>query len=255
MPGETIVALVAVYVALEEIALRKFIRRTWGRKVKVGSKMRLVFVVGKSENNLEMSGIQEENNSHHDIIQANFIDTYRNLTLKSLALFRWTDRYCRNAKHILKIDSDMKIDLSKLMTVLQTTKIPDRFICGYLLVNHSVVRHLDSKWYVPFDTYPNEHFPNYCQGAAYITTHRIGRRIARVSVPPNPFPIDDAYITGILRESLGEGIERRIISFKHHYNQTETKVMKGDFMKYIMTVYVDGSGDKEIKGTASLKNN
>jgi hypothetical protein len=46
------------------------------------TKMALVFALGYTTNVSVESAIEEESNKHHDIIQEDFIDTYRNLTYK-----------------------------------------------------------------------------------------------------------------------------------------------------------------------------
>ena len=47
-------------------------------------KFRVVFMVGKSINETVNEMIKQEMRTHGDIVQENFIDSYRNLTLKTL---------------------------------------------------------------------------------------------------------------------------------------------------------------------------
>ncbi len=45
-----------------------------------------------------------------DLVQENFLDSYRNLTLKTLMGIRWASIYCANAKFIVKIDDDVVLN-------------------------------------------------------------------------------------------------------------------------------------------------
>lgn len=53
-----------------------------------------VFLVGQTTNNETQAKIIEESQIHQDIIQESFIDTYNNLTLKTLMLVKWVTNNC-----------------------------------------------------------------------------------------------------------------------------------------------------------------
>ena len=46
--------------------------------------------------------------------QESFIDTYANLTLKSLLLLRWFTQRCEDSQYVMKTDDDVYINLVKL---------------------------------------------------------------------------------------------------------------------------------------------
>ncbi|KAK3105351.1 hypothetical protein FSP39_023210 [Pinctada imbricata] len=241
--------LVGVFSGLTETPLRNFVRSKWGAVAKRSPKVRLVFILGTPEGTSnDMKSVQEESKLHGDVIQANFTDTYRGLLLKSFAYFKWAQDYCDNAKYLLKIDSDMQIDLMQLVTVLEKGNISDRFHCGEMNTDSYPVRNKNNKWYVSPQMFPGRKFPFYCQGAAYVISKRIANKIADLPIPNKFFPIDDVYMTGILRETLKEDIEHKIMRFHHHYKATDTKVTEGKFSKFIMTIHVaDDSIEKQGK--------
>ena len=47
------------------------------------------------------------------------MDTYRNLTLKTIMGMKWASNYCSGAKFILKIDDDMTPNPFKLVRYLE----------------------------------------------------------------------------------------------------------------------------------------
>lgn len=53
-----------------------------------------VFIVGQTTNNETQNKIIEESQTHHDIIQESFLDTYNNLTLKTVMMLKWVTNNC-----------------------------------------------------------------------------------------------------------------------------------------------------------------
>lgn len=55
-----------------------------------------IFLVGQTTNNQTQTKIIEESQNYHDIIQESFIDTYKNLTLKTVMMLKWVTDNCAN---------------------------------------------------------------------------------------------------------------------------------------------------------------
>jgi len=70
----------------------------------VMGEVRLAFLFGRLTS---VAGAEEaltaENDQYGDIVQANFDDSYRNLTLKSLACLHWVINYCPSAKSVISL--------------------------------------------------------------------------------------------------------------------------------------------------------
>jgi hypothetical protein len=47
----------------------------------------------------------------YDIVQEDFLDSYRNVSLKSAAMLKWSYTYCPSAKYTLKGDDDMFVNI------------------------------------------------------------------------------------------------------------------------------------------------
>ncbi|KAK3106877.1 hypothetical protein FSP39_001809 [Pinctada imbricata] len=230
--------LVGVYTGINEASPREYIRKTWGLTARTNPRIRLIFVVGSSTDAEAMNKIKMESLGNGDIVQGDFIDTYRNLTLKSFIFFKWANLFCRNAKNLLKIDSDMQINLAQLLDVLELSTIQDKFICSIVVKHNKVIRDASSKWYVPFQYYSEFVYPNHCPGAAYIVPKRIGMKIAALPLPNEPFPVDDAYITGILREELQEDLTAGIFKFHHNRGKSVDMIFEGTNKKEIKSVRI-----------------
>lgn len=56
--------------------------------------MKIVFLIGQIQNNDTQNKINDENDINRDIIQESFIDSYNNLTLKSIMMLKWVTNNC-----------------------------------------------------------------------------------------------------------------------------------------------------------------
>ena len=82
--------------------------------------------------------IKAESFIYGDIIQENFIDGYYNLTLKTIMGFKWSSKYCSNAKFIMKLDDDVVVntfDLLNYLNRIYLTDRPENTLYCYLLEN------------------------------------------------------------------------------------------------------------------------
>lgn len=94
--------------------------------------------------------ISKEQESFDDIIQENFIDTYHNLTIKSVLMLRWFVQNCRQAKYLFKTDDDMFVDyrvLTKSLREPLPKRIdPENFLGGVLSQDARPIKNITDKW-------------------------------------------------------------------------------------------------------------
>lgn len=62
--------------------------------------------------------IAEESRTYGDIIQEDFVDSYLNLTLKSVMALKWADQYCSDLRYFMKADDDIFINVPRLLAFL-----------------------------------------------------------------------------------------------------------------------------------------
>jgi len=203
---------------------RAAIRSTWGKAVRTGSwpnerrnsscaGLRLAFLFGLHRDPGLNDLIAEERDRYDDIVQGNFEDSYRNMTLKSLLGLRIVDERCPGVPYLLKTDDDMIVNLPYLLDLLQQTHANlTRSIMGPLNVGSRVYRH--GKWKLSKEEFPFNIYPPYESGSAYVIT---GDLIHELFVTAEYVPhisIDDVYVTGILGRILGvKHVQQRGFAF------------------------------------------
>ena len=81
---------------------RSLIRHTWANVSLSTAIVKTVFVMGRPSSSAPencQAAIEQESIVHGDIIQEDFIDTYRNLTFKAVAAMRWITTNCFRKSH------------------------------------------------------------------------------------------------------------------------------------------------------------
>lgn len=182
---------------------RMHIRETWGNQRyydRVHSV--ILFTMGITEDDKVEKAVQVESERYHDIIQENFLDTYKNLSYKGIMWLRWVSTYCPNALFVLKADDDMIVNIfnvaSHLRNLYQRDVVRNQSILCLVWYGMPVIRVAHTKWYVSREEYANDTYPTYCSGSAYIITQDLIYSMYQKSYTTKFVWVDDAYITGIL---------------------------------------------------------
>ncbi|XP_012709484.2 beta-1,3-galactosyltransferase 1 [Fundulus heteroclitus] len=192
-----------VPVAPKNIAARDAIRQTWGKYgVIQGEVVRTLFMLGL-DGGVDVEKLKQEDQQHHDLIQSNFMDTYLNLTIKTMVIMDWLATRCPTAAYAMKVDSDMFLNIDNLVLMLQKPGTPKlNYLTGMLMWDRPVIRSKNSKWYVSEDLYPDPKYPTYTLGMGYIFSNDLPIKFVEVSKSIKPFNIEDAYI-GMCMKKLG----------------------------------------------------
>ncbi|XP_073793834.1 beta-1,3-galactosyltransferase 2-like isoform X1 [Danio rerio] len=190
--------------APNQIEARNAIRSTWGNETTVQGKAVLtLFLVGLTvggDSEKAQQQLEEESRQHRDLIQSNFVDSYFNLTIKTMVMMDWLATRCPQATYAMKIDTDMFLNVENLMTFLLAPNTPrENYLTGVLLWNRPVVRNKNSKWYVSEDMYPDLTYPTYPLGTGYVFSNDLPEKIVEISKEVQAFNIEDAYIGACLK--------------------------------------------------------
>ncbi|XP_034388724.1 beta-1,3-galactosyltransferase 2-like [Cyclopterus lumpus] len=193
-----------VPVAPNNAAARDAIRQTWAQdSVVQGQVVLTLFMLGLSGVADVQEELRQENLQHRDLIQSDFMDTYLNLTIKTMVIMDWLATHCMSAAYAMKIDSDMFLNIDNLVAMLQKPGIPKvHYLTGMLMWNRPVIRSKDSKWYVSEEMYPDPQYPTYTLGMGYIFSNDLPEKFVEASKSIRPFNIEDAYI-GMCMKELG----------------------------------------------------
>lgn len=158
--NDDVLLLAMVPIAAYNFINRLIIRTTWTNK-NISPRLRFIFLVGNSYNETINKKLKEEYEMYGDIVQEDFMDTYRNLTLKTIMGIKWSSNYCSNAKFVLKIDDDMLLNTPRVMNylddMLKKNKTSNRFMCNPLWES-VVIRDNSSRFYVSKEEFPADYY-------------------------------------------------------------------------------------------------
>ncbi|KRY47093.1 UDP-GlcNAc:betaGal beta-1,3-N-acetylglucosaminyltransferase 7 [Trichinella britovi] len=200
--------LVIVKSRISEFDQRQAIRRTWAAAL-VG---RIVFVVGRSTLDVVNAHARQEAHHYGDILQTDHLDSYSNLSYKSLGVLQWIVEHCPTHRFYVYMDSDVLIWLDGLRSFLGTVPYRRETIYCNCWARATIRR--SGKHAVPLTSDSFATYPVYCAGGFMIMTGDVPsllRRAHRSVLSINSRPdrsmgyigVDDAYFTGILADRVG----------------------------------------------------
>lgn len=182
---------------------RDAIRQTWGNEsVAEGLGMVRLFLLGIRNTSNRAEGeelhrsLSAESQVYHDIIQQEYLDTYYNLTVKTLMGMHWVATYCPGVNYVMKTDSDMFVNTEYLIQKLLRpgTQLRRRYFTGYLMRGYAPNRNKNSKWYMPPELYPSERYPTFCSGTGYVFSGDMAAKIYRASLSIRRLHLEDVYV-------------------------------------------------------------
>ncbi|XP_060567636.1 beta-1,3-galactosyltransferase 1-like [Ruditapes philippinarum] len=208
--NDTIDLFIMILTVHKNFEQRDVIRRTWLSYSKNNTgNVRYAFLLGKPANDDLHEKVVQENNVYHDIIKEDFVDTYMNLTYKTIMGFKWVVTFCPKAKYILKTDDDMYINVPNFVNYVNTSGVElENHVVGSCEKIASPIRNTDSKWYASKESYKERRFPGYCSGTGYITSFNIVNKIFAISPKIPFFHLEDIYV-GLCLRKIGGSVKNK----------------------------------------------
>ncbi len=145
--------------------------------------------------------VLRESSEHGDMIISVMTDSYRNMTLKILAGMEWSqkyvyilfkgyfiyfnvefNRYCPSAKHVLKADDDVFVQLPRLAHFLKEMsrrqpaiggaigKQVNPIILGFVASGWHPGRLVGHKYYISPRQFPGDVLPDFVTGPSYVAS-------------------------------------------------------------------------------------
>lgn len=199
--GSALLLIIIVHSSFANFSAREAIRNTWGRfAVKNGGK--LLFLIGISESRALQKKVAKENAAFGDIVQSSFIDSYYNLTLKTMAMINWACKHCSKAKYLLKVDDDVLVNMPRLLSYVKE-KTLKRSIIGKVVKKAPLVRKKVSKYFIPPETFNASFYPDYSLGGSYLVSGDSVCSLAERALQLKPIYLEDVFLTGIVAGSIG----------------------------------------------------
>lgn len=203
--GRNIKLLIVITSAPSHENARFAVRKTWGHFA-IRNDIAFAFILGTTLNESYAEEIEMEQRIFGDLILGKFLDTYDNLTLKTISMLEWTSNYCPNAAFILKTDDDMFINVGRLIDLIETLQPEQKAIYGRLARKWKPIRNKQSKYYVSPKNYKPAVYPDFTTGPAYLFPVHLVRELYLAALNQTYMKLEDVFLTGNVAENLG--IER-----------------------------------------------
>lgn len=201
--NQEIFLLIVVCSSPENRTRRDVIRQTWGNVTgSRGYSVLTLFAVGKAASASTQLEISEEAQEHRDIIEGSLIDSPETQTQKMLMSVEWTVTFCPRARYILHAAQDVFVGVPSLAGyLLSLTQLEDIYLGR--VVHHGVPdRDPQSPGFVPIHQYPEEFYPDFCHGSAFLMSQDVARKVY-VAAREVPLAVPPAAFVGICAKRAG----------------------------------------------------
>ncbi|XP_012536065.1 beta-1,3-galactosyltransferase 1 [Monomorium pharaonis] len=192
--------LIIICSAVANQEARAAIRNTWANKYNLdnlyNSTVKIMFLLGKSDNDTLNNLIADESSQYNDIVQERFFDTYNNLTLKSVMMLKWVTSNCNQAKYLMKTDDDMFVNIPLLLKTLHSITQVETLL-GSLICNAKPITDPKNKWYTPKYMYSEKTYPNYLSGTGYVMSMGVASKLYQAALITPLLHLEDVYVTGL----------------------------------------------------------
>ncbi|XP_075680500.1 lactosylceramide 1,3-N-acetyl-beta-D-glucosaminyltransferase-like [Dermatophagoides pteronyssinus] len=240
LQNNTINFLIIILSSVKNFDQRQTIRETWALDLlqQLGN-YRVMFMVGLTESNETQERLKFESLIHEDIVQINIVDSFYNLTYKSIHMLYWHQNYCPNAQYLIKTDDDIYFHIPNVIKwlktignvsgnhssnhnsnntifchrnisrkILRNANIKDLFLYSSFgrqnndkqLIERS--RKKFQKYIVEYKQLPGNLYPEYCSGFAYAINKLNVEKLFKASKTIPYIGIEDVFITGFCREKM-----------------------------------------------------
>lgn len=165
------------------------------------------FFLGVRELKIFDETVEKEMENHKDLLQVDFIDNYRNNTLKLMSEMFWArDHHCPETlnQRFIFIDDDVFINLRNIESFL-LPKYDQLSIVGHSISGASPFRWTSRKWFISWDQYSCDYYPPYVSGSTIVMNKETLLKISFIIPFVKYFPFDDVYL-GLVAEKADIGV-------------------------------------------------
>ncbi|MED6208085.1 Hydroxyproline O-galactosyltransferase galt2 [Stylosanthes scabra] len=171
LPKRPIKMFVGVLSASNHFAERMAVRKTWMQAAAIKSSDVVVrFFVALNPRKEVNAMLRKEAAYFGDIVILPFMDRYELVVLKTLAICEFGIQNV-TAAYIMKCDDDTFIRVDTVLREIEAVPQKKSLYMGNLNLLHRPLRH--GKWAVTYEEWPEEVYPPYANGPAYIISKDI----------------------------------------------------------------------------------
>nr|CAH7769886.1 unnamed protein product [Callosobruchus chinensis] len=221
--------VIAVHTSPDHLENRHVIRSTWGQKA---FGIKVLFLIANPSDELLQPSIDVEASAFKDIIQGDFVDTYRNLSYKHVLALKFVVDSCSNIRYLIKVDDDSLVNTPNLKNFLDLydTKYANstNLLCNTMEYS-PILR--SGRWEVSEEMLSGTYYPKYCSGYFIIYPMAAVSAIYKESQKDGLkfLWVDDAFVSGILAKAAGIG-HKSIRKLSVNYKDVEQ--FKRDFIEF-----------------------
>ncbi|XP_047999503.1 acetylgalactosaminyl-O-glycosyl-glycoprotein beta-1,3-N-acetylglucosaminyltransferase-like isoform X2 [Leguminivora glycinivorella] len=179
---------------------RQAVRLTWGHAGRRAD-VALAFVLGAPPPELR-AALDREDALYGDIIEGRHVDSYGNLTLKTLSMLEWFATHCPLAARLLKADDDTFVNVEGVLRFAEAParRGAARAVWGKVWRAGRPVRNASSKFFVPAEEFPGAVYPAYANGPAYLVAGGAAGALLRAALGSRWLRMEDVLVTGVAAE-------------------------------------------------------
>ena len=153
------------------------------------------------------SDIDTEFRKHHDIVQQNYTDTYRNIRLKAVSMLQWASRFCHTAEYVIRTDDDVEVNVTELVDAINRVGRENRnFVMGRIVKDRLVSRWNMSKYFTSRDEYSRDLWPPFALGGLLGYPLATVRLLYEAALRTRPVWLDDVFITWFCRRRISAAL-------------------------------------------------
>ncbi|TKR79798.1 hypothetical protein L596_013965 [Steinernema carpocapsae] len=186
---------------------RQYVRDSWAPTLL--PEVPTVFVTGHGNDDV----LRKEHEKFGDILQLDFVDSYKNLTLKMMAIYGYILRAKPNIQDIIVINDDTIVNATALHQIAVSTS-DDAYVLGKVSRGYPRLLMWWLPWYVPGSMYPSMCYPPFIQGSSFIITRTAAQRILNGICEIPAIHLDDVMM-GVVANCLRVDL-RHNEGFDHH---------------------------------------
>ncbi|XP_038056644.1 beta-1,3-galactosyltransferase 1-like [Patiria miniata] len=194
--------LVLVASAQDNFKRRQAIRETWGSPRELEGLPVVTLFLLAAKGNVYHHKVVKESAEHHDLLMEDFVDSYKNLTLKTMMAMKWASTHCPQASFVMKTDDDMFVSYRNLLDYAAVMgPFTANLALGFVIAGQSPIRKPDSKWYMPRDLYPGDAYPPWLSGGGFVVSGDVPGKVYDASLDIRYLHLEDVFV-GVCLDKL-----------------------------------------------------
>ena len=194
--------------AVNASLLRNIVRSTWGAySLMNGRRFAIVFVLGQSLSDEDNDEVIKESRRFKDVFVGDFIDSYHNLTIKTMVAYNWVAKACPRVSFVIRVTDDILFSFKKVEKHLAASQ-KKKVMFGPMFYNVYAVQ--GNKWSFtsPVKWPRNMLWDSIVHGTFLALSMDVVRDFTILSCKVAPLWPDDIYIA-VLAEMLDIDVSSR----------------------------------------------